>query len=86
MYQFSTRAKKADPVAINDWDLVTCKKAQEKYLAWIEKFPDHPDKEIKTHIYTQYLLSRIELLEREQAIHDSLNPPPTLQEMQQAVL
>lgn len=37
---------------------------QEKYLAWVSKYPDHPERSVKEHVYNTYILRRIEDLQQ----------------------
>ncbi len=61
--------------------------AKEKYLIFVRDFPDHPDREIKTHIYNTYLIPRIEELQLEEKVIGTLvSPPPKLEELQQGLL
>jgi hypothetical protein len=43
--------------------------AEEKYLKW---YPEtkHPDKEVKKHIYENYMKPRIEMLQTEKSVEE----------------
>lgn len=73
----SIKAKKP----ISEMDLTEALDAQKKYLAWIEKYPNHEDRQIKEHVYKTYLLPRIEELEfsdNSQSILGIKEPHPEL--------
>jgi hypothetical protein len=71
--------------AIGDMNLEEALDAEEKYLVWNARFPDHEDHEVKAHIYQTYLLPRISFLKQEREVSMALGisePVKTLEDQQ----
>ena len=50
--------------SIDEMDLKEALEAEQKFLSWYDKYPEHEDREVKKHIYTTYLIPRIEFLKK----------------------
>ena len=71
--------------SIAEMDLEEALKAQELYLVWVEKYPEHSEREVKRHIYENYLLPHIANLMLAKNVVDGLgiNPPTETSEPSQ---
>ena len=50
--------------SIDEMNLTEALDAEKKYLRWYDKYPEHEDRTVKKHIYTNYLLPHIEVLKK----------------------
>ena len=82
--QIKQGKKPSGKKSLNEMNLEELLDAEQKYLAFVEKNPTHPDLETKKHIYDSYVVPRIQELKEAKELEGSvvdilMSPEPPVQ-------
>ena len=74
-----SRGQNPKKKSIDEMDLAELLVIEQKFLAWYPTHPDHPEREIKKHIYDDYIKPRIELISNVKTYLIGEQPPASSQ-------